>query len=93
MTETRRTTLLTGILLVCLAALFPRMVTRGEVFSPADLLFSYAPWSYGSARLAPANITRSDEAVYHQPLMITHWKRLRAFEWPEWDPLLLGGAP
>jgi hypothetical protein len=80
------------VLVVALGALFDRTWRFGEVFSPADLLHIYYPWSYDQSRRDPANPTRSDEAFYHQPLMVTHWERLRDGDFPHRDPLVLSGT-
>jgi hypothetical protein len=79
--------------LVCLAILFDRTWRHGEVFSPADVLFTTFPWAYDTSRPIPSNLTRTDEVNYHQPLMATHWARLRSGDFPEWDPSVLGGVP
>ncbi len=76
-----------------LAWVFQRSLVHGEIFSPADLLFSYYPWAYDGPRIVPSNPTRSDEVVYHQPLMTTHFSRIRRGDLPEWDPSTLSGAP
>ena len=80
-------------LLACLAALFDRTWRFGEVFSPADAVFTAYPWAYDTARPIPSNLTRTDEAYFHQPLMETHWARLRRGDFPEWDPTVLSGTP
>jgi hypothetical protein len=76
-----------------LAGLLDRTWRAGEVFSPADLLEIYYPWAHDRPRHEPANPTRSDEAFYHQPLMMTHWARLERGDFPEWDPFVLSGVP
>lgn len=80
------------VMLACLAVFFHRSVIYGEVFSPADLVFSFYPWSYDHPRVPPSNITRSDEVAFHQPLVMTHWPRLRSGDFPDWDPLVLSGS-
>jgi hypothetical protein len=81
------------VVVLALATLFDRTWRYGEVFSPADLVLTAYPWAHEVPRADPANPTRSDEAFYHQPLMMTHWSRLRAGEFPQWDPWTLSGAP
>lgn len=76
-----------------LAALFVRVWAFGEVFSPADLLFDRYPWAHDAPRIAPSNPSRSDEALYHQPMMITHFARLRRGDLPDLDPSMLSGVP
>jgi hypothetical protein len=78
---------------VCLLVLFDRTWRHGEVFSPADALFTAYPWAYDTTRPLPSNLTRTDEAYYHQPLASTHFDRLRAGDFPDWDPLVLSGTP
>jgi hypothetical protein len=78
--------------LASVAGLLDRTWRAGEVFSPADLLEIYYPWAHDRPRHEPANPTRSDEAFYHQPLMMTHWARLKRGDFPEWDPLVLSGV-
>lgn len=81
------------LLVVALLALFDGTWRRGEIFSPSDVLESFYPWAANGPRREPLNVTRSDEAFYHQPLMVTHWARLNAFDLPEWNPYVLGGTP
>lgn len=94
----RRTTraaawLMAVAVLLTLGVLFERSWRHGEVFSPADAIFAFFPWAYDLERPTPSNLTRTDEAFFHQPLMMTHWSRLRAGEFPEWDPHVLAGTP
>ena len=89
----RRSTLVScALVCACLAVLCHRSIWYGEIFSPADLLYSFYPWSYDGPRIDPSNPTRSDEAFVHQPLMATHWARLSRGEVPAWDPSRLGGS-
>lgn len=81
------------LLVAALGAMFDRTWRFGEVVSPADLLDSFYPWTYDAPRREPANATRSDEALYHQPLIATHWPRLAQGDLPEWDPWVLAGTP
>jgi hypothetical protein len=81
------------VMLACLLALFEREWRHGEVFSPADLVFQFYPWAADAPRDAAANPTRSDEAFYHQPLMATHFARLRDGAWPDFDETRLAGVP
>jgi hypothetical protein len=81
-----------AILLAALAVLFHRELIRGEVFSPADVIYSFYPWAYVGPRLDPSNITRSDEAAFHLPMMATHWQRLRQGDFPDWQAYELSGA-
>jgi hypothetical protein len=93
-TETRRAVLpLLVVMLVAMLALFEREWRHGEIFSPADLVFQFYPWSYDSPRTDAANPTRSDEAFYHQPLMASHFTRLRDGELPDYDDTRLSGVP
>jgi hypothetical protein len=82
-----------ALLVAALAALFNRTWLQGEVFSPADLLDVFYPWTHEAPRHEPTNPSRSDEAFFHQPMMTTHWARLTGGDFPEWDPLVLGGVP
>ena len=84
---------LLGVMLVALLALFEREWRRDEVFSPADLVFQFYPWAQQTSRVAAANPTRSDEAFYHQPLMTSHFARLREGAFPDYDDTRLSGAP
>lgn len=79
--------------LLSLAVLFHRTWRFGEVFTPADIVFSFYPWTYDAPLTPMTNSTRSDEAFFHQPLMETHWKRLKRGEWPDLDPDVLAGVP
>nr|MBA2353892.1 hypothetical protein [Acidobacteriota bacterium] len=81
------------VLLASLLVLFEREWRHGEVFSPADLLFEFYPWSHDRPLTRGANPSRSDEAFYHQPLMTTHFARLRQGELPEFDESRLAGVP
>ena len=91
---TRRAALpFVAVMLVALLALFEREWRHGEIFSPADLVYQFFPWSYDSPRTTAANPTRSDEAFYHQPLMATHFARLRQGELPDYDDTRLSGVP
>ncbi|WP_239489541.1 YfhO family protein [Luteitalea sp. TBR-22] len=93
-TATRKALLpLLVVMLACLLALFEREWRHGEVFSPADLVFQFYPWAHDAPRTPAANPTRSDEAFYHQPLMATHFARLRGGEWPDFDDSRLAGVP
>ncbi len=82
-----------AVMVVALLALFEREWRHGEVFSPADLVFQFYPWSYREPRTAGTNPTRSDEAFYHQPLMATHFARLRQGAFPDYDDTRLSGVP
>ena len=84
---------LLAVMAVALLALFEREWRRDEVFSPADLVFQYYPWAHETPRRPAANATRSDEAFYHQPLMASHFARLRDGEFPDYDDTRLAGAP
>lgn len=85
--------LLLVVMLGALATIFDREWRDGEIFSPADLVFQFYPWAYDAPRQTATNPTRSDEAFYHQPLMATHFARLRAGHLPDHDPQRLGGVP
>lgn len=80
-------------ILLSLAILFHRTWRFDEVFSPADIVFSFYPWTYDAPLTPMTNSTRSDEAFFHQPLMETHWKRLKRGDWPDLDPDVLAGVP
>ncbi len=80
-------------MLVALLALFEREWRHDEVFSPADLVFQFYPWAYDASRAPAANPTRSDEAFYHQPLMASHFARLRGGDLPDFDDTRLSGVP
>jgi hypothetical protein len=81
------------VMALCLGGLFDRTWRHGEIFSPADAIFTAYPWAYDTSRPVPSNLSRTDEAYYHQPLMATHWARLRQGDFPEWDPTALSGTP
>jgi hypothetical protein len=92
----RRRAALLLLLIVQLGALgvvFDREWRDDEVFSPADLLFQFYPWAHDAPRAPATNPTRSDEAFYHQPLMETHFARVRAGDLPDFDPGRLSGVP
>lgn len=92
--ETRQALLpLLAVMLVALLALFEKEWRKGEIFSPADLVFQFYPWAYDAPRTSAANPTRSDEAFYHQPLMATHFTRLRHGQLPDYDDSRLSGVP
>ncbi|MCC6164879.1 MAG: hypothetical protein IT182_16140 [Acidobacteria bacterium] len=82
-----------AVMVAALLVLFEREWRHGEVFSPADLVYQFYPWSYEEPRSAATNPTRSDEAFYHQPLMATHFARLRAGAFPDYDDTRLSGVP
>lgn len=84
---------LLAVMLVALLALFEKEWRKGEIFSPADLVFQFYPWAYDAPRTTAANATRSDEAFYHQPLMATHFTRLRQGQLPDYDDSRLSGVP
>jgi hypothetical protein len=84
---------LLAVMCVALLALFEREWRVGEIFSPADLVFQFYPWAHETARTAAANPTRSDEAFYHQPLMASHFARLRRGDLPDYDDTRLAGVP
>ncbi|HTV03282.1 MAG TPA: hypothetical protein VMF13_22220, partial [Luteitalea sp.] len=81
------------VMVIALLGLFEKEWRRGEVFSPADLVFDFYPWSYDAPRETAVNPTRSDEAFYHQPLMASHFARLRDGEFPDYDDTRLAGVP
>ena len=81
------------VMLASLLVLFEREWRHGEVFSPADLALEFFPWAHDLPRTQAANRTRSDEAFYHQPLMASHFSRLRDGEWPDYDDTRLSGVP
>jgi hypothetical protein len=85
--------LLIAVMIGALGSIFDREWRDGEVFSPADLVFQFHPWAYDAPRQTGTNPTRSDEAFYHQPLMETHFSRLRAGHLPDHDPRRLAGVP
>jgi hypothetical protein len=84
---------LLAVMIVALLALFEREWRHDEVFSPADLVFQFYPWAHDASRAPAANPTRSDEAFYHQPLMATHFARLRDGAFPDYDDSRLSGVP
>ena len=84
---------LAAVMLVALLALFEREWRDDEIFSPADLVFQFYPWAHDAHRAPAANATRSDEAFYHQPLMASHFARLRHGEFPDYDETRLSGVP
>lgn len=93
-TATRRALLpLLVLMTAALLVLFEREWRHGEIFSPADLVFEFFPWAHDAPRQPSANPTRSDEAFYHQPLMASHFARLRQGEWPDLDDTRLSGVP
>jgi hypothetical protein len=81
------------LMLAALLGLFDREWRQGAIFSPADLVFEFYPWAYDAPRTSAANPTRSDEAFYHQPLMATHFARLRDGQLPDYDDTRLSGVP
>ena len=85
--------LLLAVMLTALGVIFDREWLRDEVFSPADLLAQFQPWAADGPRATGSNPTRSDEAFYHQPLMTTHFERLRDGALPDLDPTRLSGVP
>lgn len=89
----RRLAPLLVVLIASLLVLFEREWRHGEIFSPADLLFEFHPWAHDAPLSRGTNRTRSDEAFYHQPLMATHFARLRAGDLPDYDDTRLSGVP
>lgn len=85
--------LIVVVMMAACAAIFDREWRDGEVFSPADLVFQFQPWAYYAPRQVGSNPTRSDEAFYHQPLMATHFARLREGMLPDFDASRLSGVP
>ena len=91
-----RTILLQGIvLLVLLVFVFPGTFLRGEMISPADMLFRIPPWkSY-----APEGWTdtrhklMSDVLTAFQPYYFLTKQALQNGEWPLWNPLEFTGMP
>ena len=81
------------LMVAALLGLFDREWREGAIFSPADLVFEFHPWAHDAPRTSAANPTRSDEAFYHQPLMATHFARLRDGELPDFDDTRLSGVP
>jgi hypothetical protein len=95
MAASRTASALTALLCLTVAvgALLDRAWRLGEVFSPADAIFQFYPWSYDAPYTTGSNLSRTDEAFYHQPLVQTHWPRLRRGDWPDLDPQVLSGVP
>ena len=82
-----------AVMVVALLGLFEREWRHDEIFSPADLVYQFYPWAHDTTRTPAANPTRSDEAFYHQPLMASHFARLRDGALPDYDDSRLSGVP
>ncbi len=91
-----RTVVTQGIILLALLAfVFPGTFLRGEMISPADMLFRIPPWSsYAPQGWSDAhNKLMSDVLTAFQPYYILTKEALRQGEWPLWNPLEFTGMP
>src|SRR5262249_1884299 len=83
-----------ALLIVLLLLFLSTPIVRGEVLSPADLLFLFSPWAPDApAGYRPANPLLSDYVLQFRPwrtLGIRAWKEGRV---PLWDPSNSAGAP
>jgi len=84
-----------AILIALLVVLFPGTFLRGELISPADILFAvphwnaYAPESWDSTQ----NTLISDHVFFTRPNLLLTQQALRKGEWPLWNHLQLAGLP
>ncbi len=82
------------LLAAVLAVLFHRSLFGGEVLSQADQLLAYAPWS----EVAPPGYQPENPLLEDQSLLMVPWlgfaaERVRAGEFPLWNPYNYGGQP
>ncbi len=84
-----------ALLVALLAVLFPGTFLRGELISPADVLFrlphwnEYAPPGWESS----SNILISDRVFFTRPTTLLCQQELKRGEWPLWNHLQLAGIP
>lgn len=83
------------IIAACLAAVFPGTAFRGEMASPASLLYDAAPWSayappgwQGSPDRDLTDMLNQGRPWHH----LTH-QAIEAGEWPLWNPAWAFGLP
>lgn len=93
MTRSRSVLLFVATVGACLLPLTHRVLWRGEFHSVSELIFSSYPWAYDDPSRTPLDATNFDLAVFDYPLLKMHWGRLKAGDFPDWDPLLIGGGP
>ena len=91
-----REVLIQGILLVALlVAVFPGAFLRGEMISPADMLFQVLPWrAYAPEGLGGIeNALMTDVIIAIRPYYVLTKRALDNGEWPLWNHLELAGLP
>ena len=83
------------LLLVLLAALFPATFFRGELISPADILFALPHWENYAPEgwEQPQNKLIFDHIFFTRPKFLLCQQELRNGEWPLWNHLELTGMP
>ncbi|MFP4190963.1 MAG: YfhO family protein [Candidatus Hydrogenedentota bacterium] len=86
---------LAALIVAACVLVFPGVFLRGEVISPADVLFHMAPW----AEYAPPGWEASRNLLMVDVITVlrAHYTAmagaLEAGEWPLWNPLQLTGIP
>src|SRR5262245_6798540 len=92
--ERRYRALAALVFAVVLAVLFHRSLFGGAVLSEADQLLAYAPWSdVAPPGYAPENPLLEDQALLMVPWLGFAAERVRAGEFPLWNPYNYGGQP
>jgi len=83
------------LLLALLVAVFPGAFLRGEMISPADILFQVLPWrAYAPEGLGGIeNANMSDVIIAFRPYYVLTKRALDNGEWPLWNHLELAGLP
>jgi hypothetical protein len=84
-----------GLLLVLLVGVFPGVFLRGELISPADILFLSPPWKHYAPEgfVRPQNRLMSDVITAFAPYYALVTRAFREGEWPLWNSLEFAGMP
>lgn len=82
-------------LLVLLIIAFPGFFFRGEVLSPADILFQSKPWKSYAPKdwTGPSNRLMSDVVTAFYPYYSLTKREFDEGRWPLWNRYELGGMP
>lgn len=84
-----------AVLIVLLCIAFPGAFFRGEMLSPADLMYKSPPWSHYAPRewKDAQNPLMSDCLTAFLPWHYLHKQALKNGEWPLWNHLFMTGLP
>lgn len=84
-----------ALLVALLAVLFPGTFLRGELISPADILFALPHWNeYAPAGWqSTSNSAIGDHVFFTRPNTLLCQQALKRGEWPLWNHLQLAGMP